>query len=127
MNVSSAIQAVEAQEARRIAATIARDFDTVEAIVGPDLCYVHSSATVEDHALYMERLRNGHYVYRGIASEERSHRTIGDDVVLVNGRVRIDVEGKGAVKQVNARYLQVWARRPSGWQLVSWQSTPIPA
>jgi hypothetical protein len=45
----------------------------------------------------------------------------------VNGEVRIDVEVKGTAKQVNARYLQVWARRPQGWQMVSWQSTPIPA
>lgn len=127
MTVQTMIDAVEAQEARRVAATLAGDFDTVQAIVGPDLSYVHSSATVEDHALYIERLRNGHYVYRGIVSEDRVHRAIGDDVMLVNGRVRIDVVVKGAPKQVNARYLQVWARRAQGWQLVSWQSTPIPA
>lgn len=126
MTAQTAIEAVEAQEARRIAATIARDFDTVEAIVGDDLLYVHSSATEEDHDLYLERLRNGHYVYKGLTGVKREHRVLGD-VVLVNGEIRIDVVVKGNPKQVHARYLQVWVRRPAGWQMVSWQSTPVPA
>jgi len=126
MTDQTIIADVEAQETRRVAATVARDFGAVDALIGDDLVYVHSSAAVEDHGLYMERLRSGHYVYRGITSLKRDHRVLGD-VVLVNGEVRIDVEVKGTAKQVNARYLQVWARRPKGWQMVSWQSTPIPA
>ena len=126
MTDQTIISEIEAQEARRVAATVARDFGVIETLIGDDLVYVHSSAAVEDRALYMERLRNGHYLYRGITSLKRDHRVLGD-VVLVNGEVRIDVEVKGTAKQVNARYLQVWARRPRGWQMVSWQSTPIPA
>lgn len=126
MNDKNVIAEIEAQEARRTAALVAGDFATVESLIGDDLLYVHSSATEEDHDLYMERLRNGHYVYKGLTGVKREHRVLGD-VVLVNGEVRIDVVVKGNPKQVNARYLQVWARRPKGWQMVSWQSTPIPA
>lgn len=124
MNDQTIIAEIEAQEARRAAATVARDFDTIETLIGDDLIYVHSSATVEDRNLYMERLRNGHYLYRALEHVKRDHRVFGD-VVLVNGEVRIDVEVQGKPKQVSARYLQVWARRPKGWQMVSWQSTPL--
>ena len=61
-----------------------------------------------------------------IAEVFRSSEVLGD-VVLVNGDLRIDVEVKGTRKVVLSRYLQVWARRPGGWQMVSWQSVPVPA
>jgi ketosteroid isomerase-like protein len=52
-------------------------------------------------------------------------RVIGD-VVLVNGDARIEVEVSGTAKVVMSRYLQVWVKRSAGWQMASWQSTPIP-
>jgi len=126
MDDKTVIAEIEAREARRSAALVSGDFDAIEDLIGDDLLYVHSSATEEDRKLYMERLRNGHYVYKGLTGVKREHRVLGD-VVLVNGEIRIDVVVKGNPKQVNARYLQVWARRPKGWQMVSWQSTPVPA
>ncbi|MCM5571542.1 nuclear transport factor 2 family protein [Burkholderiaceae bacterium FT117] len=126
MDDKTVIAEIEAREARRSAALVSGDFDAIEDLIGDDLLYVHSSATEEDRKLYMERLRNGHYVYKGLTGIKREHRVLGD-VVLVNGEIRIDVVVKGNPKQVNARYLQVWARRPKGWQMVSWQSTPVPA
>jgi ketosteroid isomerase-like protein len=48
------------------------------------------------------------------------------DVVLVNGDLRINVEVAGTKKIVMSRYLQVWAKRALGWQMVSWSSVPIP-
>jgi ketosteroid isomerase-like protein len=48
------------------------------------------------------------------------------DVVLVNGDLRINVEVAGTKKIVMSRYLQVWAKRAPGWQMVSWSSVPIP-
>jgi len=36
------------------------------------------------------------------------------------------VEVAGTKKIVMSRYLQVWAKRAIGWQMVSWSSVPIP-
>jgi hypothetical protein len=36
----------------------------------------------------------------------------GDNTVVVTG---------------NSRYTDVWVKGPKGWQMVVWQSTPIPA
>ena len=49
------------------------------------------------------------------------------DMALVDGDARIQVVVKSGAKDFVTRYLQVWARRNGGWQMVSWQSTPIPA
>jgi ketosteroid isomerase-like protein len=56
---------------------------------------------------------------------QREFRVMGD-VVLVNGDLRINVEVAGTKKIVMSRYLQVWAKRAPGWQMVSWSSVPIP-
>jgi len=125
MNDPDIISAIEALDARRARATIEGDFAALDPLLGDDLRYVHSSAVDEDKALFLERLREGHYRYLGLEILKRDFRVIGD-TVLVNGDVRIDVEAAGKTKVVMSRYLQVWARRPGGWQMVAWQSTPIP-
>lgn len=124
-DTQAATSAVEAAEAKRIAATLARDFDTVANLIGDDLHYVHSSAVFEDKATYLQRLREGYYRYRGLTVKSRSLRVLGD-VVLINGDIHIEVEVQGAAKDVMSRYLQVWAKRNGRWLMVSWHSTPMP-
>ena len=122
----SAIAGIEAADARRCQATIDADIGALEALIGEDLRYVHSSATDETRPLYFERLRDGYYRYTGLTVLARDFRVYGD-VVLVNGDQRIEVLVNGNPKDFVTRYLQVWARRDDRWQMVSWQSTPIPA
>ena len=125
MSDQDTIQHIEALDARRLKATLSRDFAALEPLIGDDLRYIHSSAVQENKAEYLDKLTSGHYLYHGLDVQQREYRVLGD-VVLVNGDLRIDVEVKGTRKQVLSRYLQVWARRPSGWQMVSWQSVPVP-
>jgi ketosteroid isomerase-like protein len=125
MNNQAVISEIEALDERRARATVECDLATLEPMLGDDLRYVHSSAVDEDKTLYLQRLRDGHYRYLGLTNMKRSVRVVGD-VVLVNGDVRIEVEVDGKPKLVMSRYLQVWARRQAGWQMISWQSTPIP-
>ncbi len=120
------INEIEALDARRAQATLAKDAATLGELLGDDLVYVHSSATTETKSQFIERATTGFYDYRALTSLERTFRVIGD-VVLVNGDVRIEVVVKGATRDFVSRYLQVWAKRGDTWQMVSWQSTPVPA
>ncbi|MGE0311642.1 MAG: nuclear transport factor 2 family protein [Lautropia sp.] len=121
------IGAIEALDAERSAATLAADRSALERIIGDDLRYVHGSGADEDKAKYLERLGNGYYDYQSLKVLRRDFRVLGD-VVLVNGDIDIDViVEKTKHKRFTSRYLQVWARRAAGWQMVSWQSTPLPA
>src|SRR5690606_14868781 len=118
------IAEIEAADARRTRATLEVDIATLEELIGDDLRYVHSSATDETKALYLERLRDGYYRYTGLTVLARDFRVLGN-VVLVNGDLRIEVIVNEKAKDFVSRYLQVWARRADGWQMVSWQSTPL--
>ena len=125
-NDQAVIAEIEAADARRSQATIDADIATLEELIGEDLRYVHSSATDETRPVYFERLRDGYYRYTGLTVLARDFRVLGD-VVLVSGDQRIEVIVNGKAKDFVSRYLQVWARRAGRWQMVSWQSTPMPA
>jgi ketosteroid isomerase-like protein len=123
----SVIAEIEAADARRQRATLDKDRATLAAVLGEDMIYVHGSGTAEGKALYIERVCDGWYDYQSLTGLQREFRVLGD-TVLVNGDVRIHVIIQGKTdKQFVSRYLQVWARRAGAWQMVSWQSTPLPA
>jgi hypothetical protein len=94
-------------------------------VLAPDLRYVHSSATDEDKATYIERACTGWYDYRSLKPLRREWRVWGD-TALCNGDVAIEVIVKGTTKSFTSRYLQVWRREAGGWRMASWQSTPVP-
>ena len=119
------IAQIESLDQQRSQAILQRNFAALAPLLGDDLRYIHSSAVQENRTQYLDKLTSGHYLYHGLDVQQREFRVLGD-VVLVNGDLRIDVEVKGTRKTVLSRYLQVWARRPSGWQMVSWQSVPVP-
>lgn len=126
MNEPTVVAELQALDDRRAAATVAKDRATMTALFAPDLRYVHSSGTDEDAATYVERACTGWYDYRALTPLRRDWRVWGD-TALCNGDVRIQVVVKGTMKEFVSRYLQVWRRDPSGWRMVSWQSTPVPA
>lgn len=129
MNASSTadtIAHIESLDNQRTQAILSRNFQALEALMGDDLRYIHSSAVQENKTEYLDKLASGHYRYHGLDVQQREYRVLGD-VVLVNGDLRIDVEVKGTRKVVLSRYLQVWARRAGAWQMVSWQSVPVPS
>lgn len=125
MSDQTVIADIETLEVQRRNALVNKDFASLANLLGEDLLYVHSSAVAEDKALYLKKLTEGLYDYSALKSLRRSHRVLGD-IVLVDGDLEIHVRVSGADKVVNSRYLQVWARRAGGWKMVSWQSTPIP-
>jgi ketosteroid isomerase-like protein len=117
------ISAIEAADAERARATLAKDADTLGRLFGDDLLYVHGSAVAESKALYIERVCTGHYDYEELTSLRRNFRAYGD-VVLVDGDVRIQVVSGGNRRDFVSRYLQAWAKRNGAWQMVSCSRHP---
>ena len=120
------IQAIEQIDARRCKAALEKDAAALNEVLGDDLLYVHGSGVSESKGLYIDRVCNGHYDYKGFTQIRRAFRGFGD-TVLVDGDVRIQVVVPAGARDFTSRYLQVWARRGGSWQMVSWQSTPLPA
>ncbi len=52
---------------------------------------------------------------------------ITGDAALITGRMTGDVVIAGQLRKLNSRTTVVWVRQSGRWQMLTFQSTPIPA
>ena len=117
---SGTITADEAMkaEAARHTAQITNDFAA--------MTYNHSSAASDDKAKYIDGMRSGRTKYRKMTpNADVKTRTYGC-IAIITGTVVYEVTSAGQDRTVPLRFTSIWAKRPSGPEFVSWQSTGIP-
>jgi hypothetical protein len=125
---SGTITADEAMKAEtaRYAAQTSNDFAAMEKLFGNDLTYNHSSAASDDKAKYIDAMRSGRTKYRTMKPNgDLKTRTYGC-IAIITGTAVYEVTAGGQDRTVPLRFTAIWAKRPSGVQFVSWQSTGIP-
>ena len=120
------VDEIRALEERRYRAMCEADAKTLDELLGDSLVYTHSNASADSKKSYLDGVRAKKWNYRKIERPEENIQLHGDSAVIT-GRVRIDILIDGTPKILNSRYLNVWTKGAKGWQMVAWQSTPIPA
>jgi hypothetical protein len=125
---SGTITAEEAlkSEKARYAAQTTNDFAAMEKLFGNDLTYNHSSAAVDGKASYMDSMRSGRVKYRKMTPNGDEKTRAYGCLALITGTAVYEVTSAGQDRSVPLRYTAIWAKRPSGIEFVSWQSTGIP-
>ena len=127
-NCSGTITADEAMQAEtaRYAAQTTNDFAAMEKLFGNDLTYNHSSAATDNKASYIDAMRSGRTKYRKMTpNADVKTRTYGC-LAIITGTAVYEVTSAGQDRTVPLRFTAIWAKRPSGLEFVSWQSTGIP-
>ena len=119
-------QAVIDLDARRMQAMVAKDLKTLEATLADDLVYTHSSARLDTKKSLIEGMVKGTTVYTGCDPSDVKAQDLGDSVVLT-GIARIKVVVNGTPNAFGVRFTDVYAKREGRWQMVTWQSTRLPA
>ena len=90
------------------------------------LFYNHSSARTDNKATYIDAIRSGRAKYRKMTpNSDVTTRTYGC-LAIITGTAVYEVTSGGQDRTVPLRFTAIWAKRPSGIQFVSWQSTGIP-
>ena len=121
----TADEAMKAETARYAAQTT-NDFAAMEKLFGNDLTYNHSSAATDDKAKYIDAMRSGRTKYRKMTpNNDVTTRTYGC-LAIITGTAVYEVTSAGQDRSVPLRFTAIWAKRPSGIEFVSWQSTGIP-
>jgi ketosteroid isomerase-like protein len=113
-------------ESRRYRAMCEADVTTLDELLADSLVYTHSYGGADSKPSYLEGMRSKKWVYREIERPIEDIQVHGDCAV-VTGQVRIQLLSEGKPKTLNSRFTNVWVKGPRGWQMVAWQSTPLPA
>jgi len=107
---------------RRFEAMKKGDWAALDAALGDELIYVHSTARQESKAEHIGNLKAGKPHYRGIAPRDRRVRVVGS-VGIVNGVSEMHVERDGKENRFTVRYLAVYGKSGADWRMIAWQST----
>lgn len=111
---------------KRMQAMAAKDVATLEAVLADDLIYTHSSARLDTKQSLIGAMTSGATVYTGVEASDVKAQDLGDAVVLT-GVAQIKVVSNGTPNAFGVRFTDVYARRDGRWQMVTWQSTRLPA
>jgi len=113
-------------EDQRFKAMVDADAATLEKLLADSLVYTHSYGGSDSKASYMDGIRSKKWQYRKIERPVENIQLHGD-CAIVTGRVKIELLSDGKPKTLNSAYTNVWIKGQKGWQMVAWQSTPLPA
>jgi ketosteroid isomerase-like protein len=111
-------EAVLAADEARLTALVAGDIEALFGIVHEELVFVHADGRREGKAALLEHTRSGRVRYRAIARGETGVTVCGDIAILC-ARAELEVTVAGEPRTSPLRYMSVWTRRPSGWQLLA--------
>jgi len=104
---------------------VAGDAAALGRLLSDQLVYTHSNARVDTKTSLIEAITSKRSNYQKIERPEEAIRVYGDAAVVA-GQARIELGGPSP-RTLNLRYTDVWVKAAAGWQMVAWQSTPIPA
>lgn len=111
---------------KRMRAMAAKDVETLENLLADDLVYTHSSARVDTKRSLIQAMVSGATVYTSVKPSDVKAQDLGDTVVLT-GIAHIEVVSNGTPNAFGVRFTDVYIRRDDRWQMVTWQSTRLPA
>lgn len=111
---------------KRMRAMAAKDVETLENLLADDLVYTHSSARLDTKRSLIQAMVSGATVYTSVKPSDVKAQDLGDTVVLT-GIAHIEVVSNGTPNAFGVRFTDVYTRRDDRWQMVTWQSTRLPA
>jgi Domain of unknown function (DUF4440) len=122
----SDVATLKSLEDQRYKAMIDKDLNALGRLLGDGLVYTHSNASTDTKASYIEGVRARKFDYRRAERFDEVVQFYGNTAVIT-GQAKIEVSVAGTPRLLNNRFVNVWVKGTNGWQMVVWQSTPIPA
>ena len=111
---------------KRMHAMAKKDVGTLESVLADDLIYTHSSARLDTKRSLIDAMVSGATVYAACEPSDVKAQDFGDTVVLT-GIAQIKVVSNGTPNAFGVRFTDVYTMRDGRWQMVTWQSTRLPA
>jgi ketosteroid isomerase-like protein len=123
--------AAHAQEARirqledeRYRAMLDGDVETLGRLLSARLSYTHSNGDRDSKESYLQKVRDGYFVYRSVAHPVDRIEVLAG-AALVIGEMHASAEVGGRPAEISSRALAVWAQDGEDWTLIAYQPTPL--
>jgi hypothetical protein len=104
-----------------------RSAQPLETLLHDRLIYIHSSAKVDDKQSIIGNIIGRSVVYRTFEVSDVRFITVDANTILRTGRMKIQITAAGVDKGLHVAFIEGWTRSGGDWQLISWQSTTVPA
>lgn len=123
----AAAEDVLKREQQRIELLVAGKLDALAAMLSPTLTYTHSNADLDTKDSFIDGLRSGRLVYKGMKHRDVQVRFATPDVAVLTGLSDAEVISGGKPQQVPLRFTIVYVRRDGAWLMEAWHSARRPA
>ncbi len=123
-DTGSVADQIHALEVERYAAMVAADVEALGRLLSDRLVYRHSTGGHDSKASYLERVRDGTFVYESIEHPE-DQIIVTDGAAVVLGLMIARVYRAGVLHELRNAACAVWAREAGHWRLVAYQPAPI--
>ena len=110
------------REQQRIDLLISGKVDQLAAMLSPTMTYTHSSAVLDNKEKFLEALRSGQVVYKGLKHSDVQVRFPTPDVAILNGLSDVDVVIGGKPQTVPLRFTMVYVRKNGVWLMEVWHA-----
>jgi ketosteroid isomerase-like protein len=124
--MSDAVKDLDAAEAERRRALVAKDTAALERLFGDDLVHVHTNGVVQNKP---EVIHHGTKVldYKEIRRGDLNTRVFGDVAVVTGDMTNVMVlPGGTEPTTVECFVTQVWRKEADGWKAISFQAVRKP-
>lgn len=118
-------KAIHDLEARRYAAMLTGDVETLGELCSSKLIYTHSQGDRDDRDSYLAKVVGKFFVYHEI-THPADRILVWGDTALVTGRMTARVSVAGQERRIDNSYLAVWLREDGQWKFAAYQPTPLP-
>ncbi len=101
------------------------DISALDAVLAEELIFTHASGKIDSKETFLKALASGGLDYRAIRTEDLEVRSYGA-LAVITGKSILDINVRGDARYLVLRFTSVWVQKPTGWQIVAYQSTRPP-
>jgi len=121
----SAQQALLDIDAERAAAFQTADVGRIARLLSDDLTYVHTTGIIDGKPSLLGKIKSGDLTYQSVKTQDVVARPYGT-AGIVTGTAELHVLSAHQPKVIMLRYTATYVLHDGRWQLVAYQSTPLP-
>jgi ketosteroid isomerase-like protein len=124
MTEEQAKRDVQEADDLRVAALVAKDYDSFAALLADKLVYHHASGKVDSKNSYLAQFLDGRVTFLASHREHVSIDIVGQTAICRGiARNELDVEGQRI--STASRFFNIWVRQEDRWTMVAWSSVKL--